>query len=664
MSPLSLGLPAHAQGTRRAARLPPRPGGRCRGPERADRRGTGDRLRHGVRRRRLRAGRLEGAARLERGVLRAGRRAHASGPRGSAASASARDHARVDAALPDEAAPRRPARRLGIDAISLDLLEDDVGHRLVVDGRDVAWNGLEAAFDVLERQWQEFAAPTRPPIKVTVIGAGVIGKDAVEAATKYGDLDRAVRLALLPGVEVTTIGRNLTGREAYMKERFGVTDVLVDATQRHDPSRPLVPNAWLAYLPEHAVVCDLVVDPYLLHEVPPTVRGIEGIPQGNLDRWAFAPDDPAWAAVPDEVDASHRRWVVSCYSWPGVHPHACMELYGRPAGAPAPRALAGRAPTGSLRPASSTNGHCGAPACGHGWGDTPRSSETPGSATTAHTSSSAPSAATVHRPAATGHAASTDPRIASSPCVVVTRVMVEQHQPVDLGPPRERGHVAHARMSPPHVVHVLVVRVLTVVHEQVGPVSERESRDPLGAHRQEVGPESGLVIGDVCQRAPALLEAVPDRRPRVQDGFGDQLYRSDRPWLAWSVVERHPCRHLRQVHGEQRRREVGGDSLVQRGDGGGRPPDVQFRLGHPDRGEHAEPLHVVDVQVGEQDVDSRDRGSHQGLAQGPRPGAGVEHDHAVLVAAHLHARGVAAVTDRLRTRRGDRAPASPDAGAH
>jgi alanine dehydrogenase len=91
---------------------------------------------------------------------------------------------------------------------------------------------------------------------------------------------------------------------------------------------PLVPNAWLARLPEHAVVCDLVVDPYLLHESPPTVRGIEGIPQGNLDRWTFGPDDPAWDDVPEEVDRSHRRWVVSCYSWPGVHPHACMELYG------------------------------------------------------------------------------------------------------------------------------------------------------------------------------------------------------------------------------------------------------------------------------------------------------------------------------------------------
>jgi alanine dehydrogenase len=226
--------------------------------------------------------------------------------------------------------PKRVARllELGLDAISLDLLTDDLGHRLVVNGRDVAWNGLEAAFDVLEDRWKEFAEPTRPPIAVTVLGAGAIGKDAVEAATKYGSLERAARMAHLPGVEVTTIGRNLSGRAGYMKERLAATDVLVDATQRHLPSVPIVPNAWLSHLPEHAVVCDLVVDPYLLHETPPTVRGIEGIPQGNLDRWIFGPDDPAWDEVPAEVDRTNRRWVVSCYSWPGVHPHPCMELYG------------------------------------------------------------------------------------------------------------------------------------------------------------------------------------------------------------------------------------------------------------------------------------------------------------------------------------------------
>ena len=232
--------------------------------------------------------------------------------------------------------PTRPARvrhleDLGIDAISLDTIEDDEGRRLVVNSKAVAWNGLEAAFETLERTWPALTSRERGPVRVTVMGAGEIGKHAVEAATKYGNAERSELLTRygLPGVEVLTIGRNLTCDEDYLRERLKVTDVLVDATQRHDPSVPLVHNECLGLLPTHAVICDLVVDPYLLAVDPPTARGIEGIPRGNLDRYVFDVDDPAWDEIPPGIPTAERRPVVSCYSWPGVHPKRCMELYGR-----------------------------------------------------------------------------------------------------------------------------------------------------------------------------------------------------------------------------------------------------------------------------------------------------------------------------------------------
>jgi hypothetical protein len=156
--------------------------------------------------------------------------------------------------------PRRVRRLkdMGLRAVSLDGITDDGNLRLVENMKAVAWNGLEAAFDVLERRNADLPPPHAGPIRVLVLGAGKVGKHAVEAATKYGSVERNVHLMQsgAPGVVVSTIGRNISGNPADMEPLFRAADILVDATQRRDPSRPVVPNPWL---PEHAVVTDMAV---------------------------------------------------------------------------------------------------------------------------------------------------------------------------------------------------------------------------------------------------------------------------------------------------------------------------------------------------------------------------------------------------------------------
>jgi alanine dehydrogenase len=231
--------------------------------------------------------------------------------------------------------PTRPWRvrlldSLGIDGLSLESVKDDVGRRLVENLRAVGWNGVEAAFKELAKAHTDFAHPSRRPVRVTCLGSGAVGGFATHAATRYGDphLREELVAKSVPGVEVTVVDFDLTWHEDYMLDRLERTDLLIDATHRIDPSVPVVPNAWLAALPGDAILLDLASDPYLPEADPPMVKGLEGIPQGNLDQWVFPLDDPAWERHDPGVDATHRRTAVSCYAWPGVHPCECMEVYG------------------------------------------------------------------------------------------------------------------------------------------------------------------------------------------------------------------------------------------------------------------------------------------------------------------------------------------------
>jgi alanine dehydrogenase len=218
----------------------------------------------------------------------------------------------------------------GVRAVSLDSVTDDAGRRLVETFELVAWNGVHAAFRELRRlHGDRFSHPSRRPIRVTCLGSGSVGGWAVHAATRYGD--HALREELVargvPGVEVTVVDFDLTWHEDYMLSRLEQTDLLIDATHRRDPSRAVVPNRWVGAMPEDAVILDLAADPYDLTRLPPVVKGIEGVPTGNLDQWVFPVDDPAFDRFDGRVDAGNRRLSLSCGAWPGIEPRACMEVY-------------------------------------------------------------------------------------------------------------------------------------------------------------------------------------------------------------------------------------------------------------------------------------------------------------------------------------------------
>lgn len=232
--------------------------------------------------------------------------------------------------------PTRPARveflrNLEIEAISLDSIKDDTGRRLVENLRSVGWNGMETAFRTLQQIHPDFENPKRSTINVSLLGAGAVGVHVMQAATRYANealRNRFFELGI-PGVLVRTLDYDTTKHSDIMHRILSDTDILVDATQRLDTSQPVIPNEWITWMPNHAVLLDLSVDPYQCSEHPFSVKGIEGIPQGNLDQYIFSPNDQAYNLIPKCINTTHRRWAVSCYSWPGIYPVECMQVYGK-----------------------------------------------------------------------------------------------------------------------------------------------------------------------------------------------------------------------------------------------------------------------------------------------------------------------------------------------
>ncbi|MDP1827512.1 MAG: hypothetical protein Q8L48_29850 [Archangium sp.] len=248
--------------------------------------------------------------------------------------------------------PTRPGRvalmeELGVTGVALDQIADDLDRRLVENLEAVGTNGIRVGMETLASLWPPFRSPQRGPLRVTVLGAGAVGSWAMRAAVRYGDdeVRAQLREAGVPGVQVTVLDVELTRDAAVLEETLRQTDLLVDATLRAKPSVPVVRNAQLAHLPAHAVIVDLSVDPIDLSRTPPLVKAVEGIPQGNLDRYVFAPGDPAWDALDPREPHAVRRTVVSCYSWPGIRPVECMTVYGKQL-EPIVRALLERGPAG------------------------------------------------------------------------------------------------------------------------------------------------------------------------------------------------------------------------------------------------------------------------------------------------------------------------------
>ena len=145
-----------------------------------------------------------------------------------------------------------------------------------------------------------------------------------------------------------------------------------------------------------------------------------------------------------------------------------------------------------------------------------------------------------------------------------------------------------------------------------GIVCELEPRDPLILELRQRRPERRLVVGDVTQRGVPVVDPVAEGRPAVVDRLRTNTRCAKPPLQRLGLSKRDERRELPDLHRRERRRDVAPDPLPQRCFGRRRAPHDDLRLGSEQGREEHQPLDVIQVQVGQQDVDrSLDPGQRQ-----------------------------------------------------
>ncbi len=243
------------------------------------------------------------------------------------------------------------------------------------------------------------------------------------------------------------------------------------------------------------------------------------------------------------------------------------------------------------------------------------------------------------------------------------RIVVEHEHPLGGNPVGECKRVGCRRMSPTDVGLVLVVGVLAIVNEHRRALRELESGNPVVGELGQRRAESRLVVGDVAERGGAVVDPVAERRAAVVDRLRADSGGTDLPLDRVRLAEGHERGQLADLDRCEWRRDVAGDAITQGGLGRSRTPDHDLGL-RPERGrEEHQTLDVVEMQMGEQDVDRLlDTGQREPEVADAR--AGVKDQRAAVRQRHLDAGGVAAVPHRLRARSGDRPPRAPHLDLH
>src|SRR4029078_12462397 len=95
-------------------------------------------------------------------------------------------------------------------------------------------------------------------------------------------------------------------------------------------------------------------------------------------------------------------------------------------------------------------------------------------------------------------------------------------------------------VAPAPTVRVLLVGVLGIVNEGRGAARKPQTGDPARGHRGEAGAESGLVVWEVAEAGPGMLDPVAERGSAMCDQRCPHRELVEAPAVWRHFLERNP----------------------------------------------------------------------------------------------------------------------------
>ena len=217
--------------------------------------------------------------------------------------------------------------------------------------------------------------------------------------------------------------------------------------------------------------------------------------------------------------------------------------------------------------------------------------------------------------------------------IAVGWVVVEGHEMFYICQSCELEGVPDAAMSESDPGLVFLFGILCVMDQQVGAFCQPVARNPCFIVWERTPAQRRLVVWQVGHRRVSVLDPVSNGRVRMNDQLGCDGKFPDLDRMRRQLMEAERGSQLVHAYREQRGGKILLQAGAQRERRAGGSPEMDLHPRPPQRRKKREPLDVIHMQMGQQDVDLA-QVCRKSLTQIPQPRPCIENEQIALAALH------------------------------